>query len=267
MNKYRFPIPENDGYINIPIEIKWDFFGKDDSIEIYEESVIEDIIGTPRDFEILRFSHQPHTDNTRTDINYEFNFFDNTQGTGTDISLATASDWATTYLNEGFTPNEIYYYDNPFSKSFFKLDFYDTNDTATQVIYFTIIIPVQQGLNETVSITPYLPDVNIRVPVFKLDYVGDKEGFFMYWIRKKETIDIKTFYMSAKFFNARVGGFMRMMNAPQTTLPNKFLFDTSVFFYYRVELDYTNYTYSIFNSTNSRVGTTSTIKWYEYVNQ
>jgi len=212
VNKYRFPIPENDGYINIPIEIKWDFLGKDDSIEIYEESVIEDIIGTPRDFEILRFSHQPHTDNTRTDINYEFNFFDNTQGTGTDISLATASDWATTYLNEGFTPNQI-------------------------------------------------------IPVFKLDYVGDKEGFFMYWIRKKETIDIKTFYMSAKFFNARVGGFMRMMTVPQTTLPNKFLFDTSVFFYYRVELDYTNYTYSIFNSTNNRVGTTSTIKWYEYVNQ
>ena len=266
MNKYRFPIPENDGYINIPIEIKWDFMGKDDSIEIYEKSVIEEIIGTPRDFEILRFSHEEFA-NMRTDVNYEFNFFDNTQATGVNVLNAGPTSWAPTYLNEGFNSEQIYYYDTPFSKSFFKLDFYDTNEVATQVIYFTIIIPVQQGFTEKVSISPYIPDVDIRTPVFKLDYVGDKEGFFMYWIRKKETIDIKTFYMSAKFFNARVGGFMRMMNTPQSSLTSKFLFDTNKYFYYRVELDYNKYTYSVYDINNQRVGTSSAIKWYEYINQ
>jgi hypothetical protein len=140
VNNYRFTIPENDGYINIPLEIKWDFQGRDESIELYEEDVIEQIIGGPRDYEIIRFSHDFHTNNTKTDLNYEFNFFDNNPGTGSDILVATSTDWAPTYLNEGFTSNQIYYYDNPFTKSFFKLDFYDTNESANQTLFFTIII-------------------------------------------------------------------------------------------------------------------------------
>ena len=267
VNKYRFTIPEVDGYIDIPVEIKWDFLGRDDSIELYEEDVIKYIIGSPRDYEIIRFSHESYNSDTRTDVNYEFNFFDNNPATGSDILTATNTNWAPTYLNEGFSSTQIYYYENPFTKSFFKLDFYDTNETNNQTIYFTIIIPVQQGDSELASISPIIPNVNIRIPRFKLDFVGDKEGFFIYWIRNKETIDLKTFYMSAKFYNARAGGFMRMMTVPQSTLPNKFLFDTNKYFYYKVELDYDKYTYSVFDLTNNRVGTTSSIKWYEYVNQ
>lgn len=267
VNNYRFTIPENDEYINIPLEIKWDFQGRDESIELYEEDVIEQIIGGPRDYEIIRFSHDFHTNNTKTDLNYEFNFFDNNPGTGSDILVATSTDWAPTYLNEGFTSNQIYYYDSPFTKSFFKLDFYDTNESANQTLFFTIIIPTQQGGTESASISPIIPNVNIKTPIFKLDFVGDKEGYFIYWIRDKNTIDISTFYMSAKFFNARLGGFMRMMTTPQSNLPNKFLFDDTKYFYYKVVLDYNKYAYSIYDITNNRVGTTSSIKWYEYVNQ
>ena len=115
MNKYRFTIPENDGYINIPVEIKWDYYGRDTSIEKYERSVLEDIIGSPKDFEITRFSHESHSNNTRTDINYEFNFFDNSPGTGQNILVATTANWETTYLNEGFSSEQIYYYENPFT--------------------------------------------------------------------------------------------------------------------------------------------------------
>lgn len=267
VNNYRFTIPENDEYINIPLEIKWDFQGRDESIELYEEDVIEQIIGGPRDYEIIRFSHEFHTNNTKTDLNYEFNFFDNNPGTGKNILVATSTDWSPTYLNEGFTSNQIYYYEKPFTKSFFKLDFYDTNESANQTLFFTIIIPTQQGGTESASISPIIPNVNIKTPIFKLDFVGDKEGYFIYWIRDKKTIDISTFYMSAKFFNGRLGGFMRMMTTPQSNLPNKFLFDEAKYFYYKVVLDYNKYTYSIYNTTNNRVGTTSSIKWYEYVNQ
>ena len=266
VNNYRFTLNDNDTFINIPIEIKWDFSGHDDSIELYEDEVIKEIIGVPYDFEVARFSHKPYLKSTRTDINYQFNFFDNTP-TGSDIMTATAADWKPTYLNEGFNSNQIYYYEKPFRNSFFKLDFYDTNDTTTQIIYFTIIIPVQQGASELASISPIIPDVNIRIPQFKLDFVGDKEGFFIYWVKDLKTINLKTFYMSAKFFNARVGGFMRMMTTPQSIIPNKFNFNTSQYFYYKVELDYTDFTYSVYDYNNIRVGTDSSIKWYEYVNQ
>jgi hypothetical protein len=265
-NNYRFTIPTKDTYLTLPIEIKWDFYGRDDSIEIYEEDVIKEIIGSPKDFEIIRFSHEPYNGGDNTDVNYEFNFFNNQPSANPDILNSVPTDWGSTYLNEGFTSDQIYYYEKPFTKSFFKLDFYDTDDVNTQTIYFTVIIPVQQGAFESASISPLIPDVNIQIPTFKLDFVGDKEGFFIYWLRGKNVIDLDTFYMSAKFFNARLGGFLKMMNTPQSNLPDKFIFDAKKYFFYKVTLDYNNFTYSIYDLVGNRVGTTSSIKWYEYVN-
>ena len=130
-----------------------------------------------------------------------------------------------------------------------------------------MILPVQQGLTESVSISPIKPNVNIKIPSQFLDYVGDKEGFFFYWLRKKEFLDISTFYMSAKFFDARLGVFVKMMTVPQSTLPNVFLFNGEDKFYYKVVLNSVNQTYRIFNISNGlRVGEGTPIKWYEYVN-
>lgn len=263
VNNYRFTIPENDGYINIPLEIKWDFDGRDESIDLYEHEILEEIIGEPTDFEILRFTHEIY-DTFKTDINYVFNFY---SGTPADLSTSTINDWNSSYLSEGFSSLQIYYFEKPFTKSFFKLDFYDTDDVSSQTIYMTLIIPVQQGLREEATISPVLPKVMVRKPTYKLDFLGDTEGFYIYWLRDIKTLNIKTFYMTAKFFNARLGGFMRFMNTPQSNFTNKYLFDESKYFYYRVELDYNSKTYQVFNQ-NNRIGTDNNpIKWYEYVNQ
>ena len=53
--------------------------------------------------------------------------------------------------------------------------------------------------------------VDVRKPKFVLDYVGDKEGFFLYWLKKRTFLDINTFYMSAKFYNAKTGQFTKLM--------------------------------------------------------
>jgi hypothetical protein len=158
----------------------------------------------------------------------------------------------------------------PFTKSFFKLDFYDTKDTISQTNYFTVIIPVQQGFTVSGTVSSLLPDVQIKIPSFKLDYVGDKEGFFLYWLRDKDFYNgLNTFYMTAKFFDARLGIFVKMMNKPQIPpfVPSPFTFNPEDFFYYKVILDYNTKTYQIFDdNTTNRVGTTSSIKWYEYIN-
>ena len=45
-NSYKFTLPKGDDkYINIPIEIKWDFLGQEDAVEEYQQNVIEDILG------------------------------------------------------------------------------------------------------------------------------------------------------------------------------------------------------------------------------
>ena len=278
-NKYTFTLPKGDDkYINLPVEIKWDFIGRDDAVDEYQENVVDEIIGKAEDFEVSRFGHAFYDNNTKTDIKYEFNFFSVDGGLvppnpSSDVLTATASDWVTSYIPEGFLSTEIYYYDKPFTKSFFKLDFYDSTETVTQTNYFTVIIPVQQGLTDTTSISALLPNVDIKIPSFKLDYIGDKEGFFLYWLRKKDFLNInpsgntETFYMAAKFFDARLGIFIKMTNTAQPDISSLFNFDPKKYFYYRVVLDYDDNTYKIFdNNTNSRVGTTSSIKWYEYIN-
>jgi hypothetical protein len=120
--------------------------------------------------------------------------------------------------------------------------------------------------------------VNIKKPKFVLDYVGDKEGFFIYWLKKRTFLDVNTFYMSAKFYNAKTGQFTKMMtgkgnnpldqtNGPQSSLSeNKYAFDSTQYFYYTVKLDYTTQTYQVFNVKGQRMGTSIPIKWFEYVN-
>lgn len=195
VNKIKILLPENDEHINVPIEMKWDFLGQDDSVKEYEKEMIKEIVGIANDFETTRFPHNSFLDNT-TEINYEFYFYDNTLPIT--ANTVTTSNWDITYLNEGFTGNDVYYFTKPFTKSFFKLDFYDTPENKTQKIYFTIILPVQQGQFETIGLSPLLPAVDIRKPKFNLDYIGDKEGFFVYWLRERDNINIDEFYMSAK---------------------------------------------------------------------
>ena len=262
-NKFLFTVPKGNKTIDLPIEIKWDFYGRDDSIELYEEEVLVDIIGVPKDFEILRFSHDSYRPYEKTAIHYNFYFY---SGVSTNVSASTPTDWVNSYLAEGFQADEVYYYTKPFTKSFFKLDFYDTKDAQSQTNYFTIIIPVQQGDTENVSISPLTPNVDIRKPSYTLDFVGDKEGFFIYWLKNELFLNIDTFYMTSKFFDGRLGVFVKMMNEPQSSLPDKFNFDSSRYFYNKVVLDYTTKTYEVFNYLNNRIGTATPIKWYEYVN-
>ena len=263
MNKFKFTLPTDDQYINLPIEIKWDFNGKEDSIELYEEDVVKEILGLPDDFEVVRFDHSSYDNDTKTDIKYDFHFYN---GDPTNIESSTSNNWVCSYIPEGFQKSEVYYYSKPFTKSFFKLDFYDTNNPKSQTNYFTVIIPVQQGATESVSLTPYMPNVNIKIPSYKLDFVGDKEGFFLYWLRTRRFIDLNTFYMTAKFFDGRLGVYVKMMTEPQSELPLKFTFEGSKYFYRKVVLDYDTKEYKIYNDLNVRIGTDSPIKWYEYVN-
>jgi len=137
-----------------------------------------------------------------------------------------------------------------------------------QTNYVTIIIPTQQG--ERMDTLMQTTNVLIRKPKFILNYVGDKEGFFVYWLKKRTFLDVSRFYMSAKFFDAKIGQFVRMMNRPQSSiLGNKYNFSQSEYFYYRLDLDYEKRTYQVFDTFNiqpQRVGGLTPIKWYEYIN-
>ena len=244
--------------INIPINLDWEYLDVDSEIKEYENSILNELITTDKDFEVNRFFHADY--DNKSEINYEFYFYEG-------ASLSNASNWKIDYRAEGFTTQEVYYYANSFRNSFFKLDFYDSPIESQQENYITVILPTQQGLRMATKMQN--TDVQIRKPQFLLDYVGDKEGFFIYWLKKRNFLDISTFYMTAKFFDGKTGQFVRMMNRPQSTIQgNKFIFSSSDYFYYRVEMDYLTHSYKVYDIVNptDRVGGTVPIKWYEYVN-
>lgn len=263
MNKIKIQLPTNDNFINIPIEMVWDFGGRTDSVEEYQKDMVKEVLGLPSDFEVARFSHKEFL-NGNTELNHLFHFFDNSVL----VTAATSSNWVVDYQVEGFNVTDLYYFNKPFTKSFFKLDFYDTPDQKTQNLYFTIILPVQQGLTQSVVLNPIIGNVDVKIPNMILDYIGDKEGYFIYWLRNTDYININEFYMSGKFFNGRDGIFKVMTNTPQSNItPNPFNFDPIKYYYYKVILDYPTKTYQIINTiTNLRVGeTTSPLSWYEYI--
>jgi hypothetical protein len=250
-----------DKQITIPMELNWDFAGQDQSIEIYEEEIVKKVIGVGYDFEVDRFPHEVDSEGV-SKINYQFNFH---KGNVLNSNIY----WDSNYINQGFTVGEIYYNSSNFTKSFFKLDLYDSVDNKRQTNYMTIIIPTQQGLNMGATLNS--KSVEIKQPTFELDYIGDKEGFFIYWLKKLDFLNINTFYMTAKFYNAKTGKFIKMMNQPQSTISGDIYNPDSItYYYYRVVLDYINQTYKIFDldlNIGERRGTSSNpIKWYEYVN-
>ena len=89
-------------------------------------------------------------------------------------------------------------------------------------------------------------------------------------------MDVTTFYMTAKFFDAKLGVFVKMTNRPQALIPgDRFNFDGKKYFYYKVQLDYNSKTYQVYKypyNLSDRVGiinsqgTNLPINWFEYVN-
>jgi hypothetical protein len=265
-NNYRIILNNTtDSQVTIPIEIDWDFAGQDQSIDLYEDEVVKDVVGEGYDFEVERFPHDIDEESGKSEINYEFYFYSGG-------SLGDVNSWHNSYLTEGLTTKNIYFFENDFKKSFFKLDFYDTIDDKKQTNYITVIIPTQQGYKADATLNR--DTVQIKIPKFSLDYIGDKEGFFIYWLKKLDFLNINTFYMTAKFYNASIGQFVKMMNEPQSSIApaSVYSFDAMKYFYYRVVFDYINKCYRVYrfdpNTNNSvRVGTAGTpITWYEYIN-
>ena len=269
MNKIQITIPRGqDKVINLPVKLDWELLDTENEINALENKIFTEVVGKPIDFETNRFAHSGYTASTgnlityNTDINYQFYFFSG----GTLTTSASTQNWILDYRADGFTTDEIYYFSDGFEKSFWKLDFYDSPSDRQQTNYLTIVLPTTQG--ERMSANMQGTPVTIKKPVYKLDYTGDKEGFFIYWLKKRDFLNINTFYMTAKFFDANTGQFIKMMKVKQSDLGGGTSFPPEEYFYYKVNLDYVTQTYQVFDYPNgNRVGgITNPIKWYEYVN-
>jgi hypothetical protein len=131
VNKIKILNTNGDKEIVVPISTNWDLVNREDAIKDEEKKIIKQIIGTPPNYELQRFSRKVVDNSTAQE--YQFNFFN----TGTTI-------WEPSYLNR-FSESLIRYTRGGFAKSFFKLDLYDSKDPKKQKIYLSIILPTSRS--------------------------------------------------------------------------------------------------------------------------
>jgi len=242
-------------------------------------------------------------------IYYEFNFYDNLMGTwatnpppGT--LPAASGPWGYNY--QGYSNEEIAANTSDLNKSFFKLDFYDKLDKPKQKFYMSSLFNPVMGdrislysvdldcdfgtiPNAWTALNMYTPDApitntltngnvvmvydttrDVLVPTYHLDMDDKSSGYFFYWLKNDNVVNIKSFFTSAKFFNARDGVITRFLNQIPSSIPTfeKNSFDPTAYLYYRVQLNKTNYTYKVLDLSGTRVGTSPStpIEYWEYIN-
>lgn len=237
--------------LTVPISENWDFLNRGDTIDAYEEEVLNQVIKEPVDFEVVRFGKIAR--NGITSILYQFNFFD---------------FLTNTYENSYVVPNrlnayQIFYNKKPFTKSFFKLDFYDSNSKVNQKLYLSIILPTR--LKQPTEVKQYKgKDYTVKKPSFTLDYMGEREGYFIYFFENFNVVEIDTFYVSAKFFSGLDGTYTQFTNVPQNELINFSEVDES-YFYYKYKLLYDKKEYTVFAPNSTIEVPISSIFWYEFI--
>ena len=179
--------------------------GWTEEAEKMDNEILDSILNLSQNYETVRYIHEPYNSAVsgiyQTDIWYYFYFY-NSVSDSSITATTNSNDWLLDYTANGLTTKEIYYYNNVFSKSYFKLDFYSNKISSSQQILLTIIIPTQQG--KTMDATIGLNNVKIKIPSYELNYVGDKEGYYVYWLKDKQYLDVNTLYMTAKFYDASI---------------------------------------------------------------
>lgn len=240
--------------ILVPIDMKWDFMGRGDTVDVYLQTVIDEYTGVPKDYELSRFS-KSYQVNGGTSITYNFNFWD-----------VDNSSYQNTYVVPGkFNAYQLYYETSPVKKSFFKMDAYDSPNPSNQRIMFSIILAYRQTiLTETKTYND--KDYEVKRPSFLLDFIGEREGYFIYFFEDQEITNVTDFYISAKFFSGLDGQYTKFTSAPQTSFGNNIFSVPNEIFYYKLSLDYSNKTYKLYNQYNNPNSEINVLDWYEYVN-
>lgn len=226
--------PANGKNIVLPISKNWDFLNRGDTIDKYLNEVLDEVIKEPIDFEIVRFGKR--LVNNVSKVTHMFNFYNQINQT-----------YETNYVMDGrFNAYQIFYNTNPFKKSFFKLDFYNSMDDTNKKLYLSIILPTR--LVSPKEIKQYKgKDYLVKKPIFELDYLGEQEGFFIYFFEKYEVLELDTLYMSAKFFSGLDGTYTQFINVPQNSLLNQTQVEDK-YFYYEYKLHYNTKEYDIFST-------------------
>ena len=287
-NRIQIKASTKDKKVTIPIGQGFDELGREQLISIWEEVEQQDNINLPQDYETTIYANDNPVDDYK--MFYRFRFWD-----------STTNVYGDSYNLLGFSNRELAKSKQSFVSSFYKLDFFDSPHRSQQKILFTMIIPannsVKNYMKEVSSIDDPIeyfsqvgsgaipPNVfyteGVYEPRMELGpNIGDNEGYYIQWLKDRNLFELDTFYVGCKFFNAKTGKIIRMVNKPQDMALG--VYDYLDWFYYQLVLDIKttsslpkyNYKFRQFNRflfenemVGPQVGTSAiNLNFYEYIN-
>jgi hypothetical protein len=210
----------------------------------YEQDMLDKITNDIENYETVRYLHKPYT------------------GITSNVSLTQSDIWFYFYFISGNTYVQDYETINllnsenasltkSITNSFFRLEFYktpnnETPDRTNRKLVFAKNLTLPSG--ERFFSTKENLNELIYVPVFMGNNYKNKENMYFFWFQDETPYDDtpytgKTFWMTAKYFNAKDGEIIDFTN---TCMSKSEQVNETEDLYYQVELDSTNNTYEVF---------------------
>jgi hypothetical protein len=264
---------DNKIFLNQETDFRTDA-GWEENLTELEDQTLAKIINPIDNYETMRFIHDmysipTYTSKTQTDIWFYFYFYNTTGSTfsdGIDYSLI------------GITPEENSKMLKASTESFFRLEFFKTpNDDEpsreNRKLVFTKNLSLPLG--EKYFYTPLKK--YIHVPAFMGSNYRNKENMYLFWfvddtVLEESLYTGNTFWMTARFFNAKDGNITSFTNTGLTLSDEVVEYRDT---YYKVVINKTgtpgviDYSYKVYRydgTTGTRIGTSDDpIKFYEMI--
>lgn len=257
-------ILRNDSNQNIVLNSETNFrtdLGWEESFQEFEKDTLKSIINSAVNFETVRYAHKLCTGGTgnieQMDIWFYFYFYNN-DNPPTHIG-------GLNYEYVGLTVernSKVLRQDND---SFFRLEFYKVPEgqnpnSSNRKLVFTKHLPIPLG--EKVKYTPN--NEYIFVPIFMGSNFRNKENAYIFWFQDNTVLDGtlmsgNTFYVTAKFFNTIDGKTINFTNSDKAYID---VINEETDVYYRMDIERTGYTYTIYSGMTEVGCSTNPIRFY-----
>lgn len=244
---------------NIIINTEQDFhtdLGWQENLVELEDEVLKDIINPVDNYETVRYIHKTY-DKTISGVTLQqtdiwFNFY-----------FLSGSTYVQNYEAIGITNRENELMLRQSTESFFRLEFfktpwisgntYEAPNRKNRRLIFTknLSLPLGEKFLYTNSNSSY----RIHLPIFTGSNYRNKENMYLFWFEDETVLEEtnligtstgNTFFMTAKFYNAKDGSIIdfnnRVMSSGDTI-------DERYDMYYQVDFDLTGRTYCIHTFT------------------
>ena len=249
-------ILRKDTDLNLLLNTETDFqtnLGWEENLKEFETEVLSDIINPIENYETVRYIHKPYTSSgvTQTDIWFYFYF----QSGGTYVQ---------DYTPQGISSQENENMLKQATESFFRLEFFKTPGTVSGTT-LTCEPPTRQNrklifaknlslpLGEKMFYNPL--NGYIHLPVFRGSNYSNKENMYFFWFQDESvltetnlsgTTTGNTFFMTAKFYNAKEGTILDFTNDAFSTSYTATGITESTDMYYQVDINKTDYSYQVY---------------------